>query len=54
MALDPNAKKILDMLATAGVAKVSGFSVQQMRDGFHRMAMLVDDRQVPIGKIVEG
>ena len=54
MALDPNAKKILDMLAIAGVAKVSGFSVQQMRDGFHRMAMLVDDRQVPIGKIVEG
>ena len=54
MALDPNAKKILDMLATAGVAKASGFSAQQMRDGFHRMAMLVDDRQAPVGKIVDG
>ena len=44
MALDPNAKKILDMLASAGVAKASGFSVQQMRDGFHRMAVLIYDR----------
>lgn len=54
MALDPNAKKILDMLATAGAANAPGFSAQQMRDGFHRMAMLVDDRQVPVGKIVDG
>jgi acetyl esterase len=54
MALDPNAKKILDMLATAGIAKTSGFSARRMRDGFHRMAMLVDDRHTPVGKIIDG
>jgi acetyl esterase len=52
--LDPSAKKILDMLATAGMADASGLTPQQMREGFYRLALMVDYRQAPIGKIEDG
>ena len=54
MTLDPSAKKILDMLATAGMFDVAGLTPEQMREGFRRFALMVDYRTAPIGKIVEG
>lgn len=54
MPLDPSAKKILEMLATAGMSDASGMTPQQMRDGFHRMARIVDYRHVPVDRIVDG
>jgi len=53
MALDPHAKKILDMLAAAGMSGVSGLTPVQLREGFHGLARTIDDRQAPIGSIEE-
>ena len=54
MALDPNVKKILDMLAIAGMVDIADLTPEQMREGFRRLALMVDYRQAPIGKIVDG
>ncbi len=51
MSLDPHAKKILDMLATAGRAGVSQLTARQMREGFRRLAQAVDIKNEPIGLV---
>src|ERR1700687_2131662 len=55
VALDPSAKRLLDMLAAAGgMADIAAMSPQQMREGFRRLAQAVDIKGVPIGKIEDG
>jgi acetyl esterase/lipase len=52
--LDPAAKRLLDMLAAAGVADLATMTPQKMRDGFRRLAQSVDLKGVPVGKIENG
>ena len=55
MPLDPSAKRLLDMLATAGgMGDIATMTPQQMRDGFRRLAQAVDLKGVPVGKIEDG
>lgn len=55
MALDPSAKRLLDMLAAAGgMGDLTTVSPQQMRDGFRRLAQSVDIKGVPVGRIEDG
>jgi hypothetical protein len=48
--LDPYAKRILDMLGTAGMSEVSRSGVQEMREGFFA-AGANGRRYVPIGRV---
>ncbi|HEY6256314.1 MAG TPA: alpha/beta hydrolase [Xanthobacteraceae bacterium] len=55
VALDPAAKRLLDMLAAAGgTADIATMSPQQLRESFRRLARSVDIKNVPVGKIEDG
>ena len=52
MPLDPSAKRLLDMLAAAGgMGDIAAMTPVQMREGFRRLARMVDLKGVPIGTI---
>jgi acetyl esterase len=51
MALDPYVKRILDMVAAAGVPKTSQLTPEEIRRAFFDLAEMVDAKDVPIGKI---
>jgi acetyl esterase/lipase len=55
VALDPAAKRLLDMLAVAGgTTDIASVSPQQLRESFRRLARSVDIKGVPVGKVVDG
>jgi acetyl esterase/lipase len=55
VALDPAAKRILDMLAVMrGAAGVESLSPQQLRESFRQLARSVDTKNVPVGKVEDG
>lgn len=54
MPLDPSAKRLLGMIAAAGMADIRGMSPQQMRDGFRRLMQAVEIRDVPIASAENG
>jgi acetyl esterase/lipase len=55
VALDPAAKRLLDMLAVIGVATdPATMTPQSLREGFRRLAAAVDVRNVPLGKVKDG
>lgn len=55
VALDPAAKRLLDMLAVMrGAADIASLSPRQLREGFRRLARSVDIKNVPIGKVEDG
>lgn len=49
--LDPRAKKVLDMLAAAGAADVTQLTPRRMREGFRRLAQVVDIKNERIGLV---
>jgi len=54
VALDPAAKRLLDMLAaTGGTIDIASVSPPQLRESFRRLARSVDIKGVPIGKVVD-
>jgi acetyl esterase len=55
VALDPAAKRLLDMLAVMrGTAGVESLSPQQLRESFRQLARSVDIKNVPVGKVEDG
>jgi len=55
VALDPAAKRLLDMLAVLrGAADIASLSPRQLRESFRQLARSVDIKNVPIGKVENG
>ena len=55
VALDPAAKRLLDMLAVLrGAADIASLSPRRLRESFRQLARSVDIKNVPIGKIEDG
>jgi acetyl esterase len=52
--LDPSAKRLLGMIASAGMADIACLSPQQMRDGFQRLTQAVGIRDVPVVAVEDG
>jgi acetyl esterase len=52
--LDSFAKRLLGMIAAAGMADVTPMTPLQMRDGFRRLAQTLDIKNVPIAAVANG